>query len=217
MLRARDFIFFATTLFCVAPHLAHAQAALAATPAPASGALPPLRDLLTLARERAPEVVMGRAGLEASRSSYASARMAPLGNPYLEVRAQRGTQGVTRDVNIDGSLWLPIELSGQRQSRGREAADYVQWHQALLEQSRAVAIARTVRAYGSFVVGARRLQVLKQLADDTQAEAQYYGQRLAMGDATERDAAMSAVDAARHRMLLSETQSELLRATAESA
>ena len=36
-----------------------------------------------------------------------------------------------------------------------------------------------------------------------------------MGDATERDAALSAVDAARHKMLLSETQSELLRANGE--
>lgn len=155
---------------------------------------------------------MGRAQLEASRSSYASARMAPLQNPYLEIRAQRGARGATQDVNVDGSLWLPLELSGQRQSRGREAADFVQWHQALLEQSRAIATARTVRAYGALVVGSRRFRVLTELSGHTDAEARYYAERLAMGDATERDAAMSAVDAARHRMMLSETQSDLLRA-----
>jgi cobalt-zinc-cadmium efflux system outer membrane protein len=122
---------------------------------------------------------------------------------------------VTRDVYIDGSLWLPLELSGQRQSRKREAQDFVAWHEAMLEQSRAAATARTVRAYGALVVGSKRLRVLKELTDDTQAEAKYYAERLAMGDATERDAALAAVDAARHRMLLSETESELLRATGE--
>lgn len=176
---------------------------------------PSLRELVTRARERAPEVVLGRAQLQASRSSYASARMAPVGNPYLEIRADRGNRGVTQDVYIDGSLWLPVEVSGQRKSRGREAADFVAWNEALVQQARASATARTVRAYGALVVGAKRLRVLQELSEATETESRYYAERLAMGDATERDAALSAVDAARHKMLLSETKSELVRANGE--
>lgn len=215
MPRARDFFRPFVLMLLVAAAPANVRAETRSPPVVEAAALPSLRELVARARERAPEVLMGRAELEASRSSYASARLAPVGNPYLEIRADRGTRGVTRDVTIDGSLWLPLELSGQRQSRGREARDYVAWHEAMLEQSRASATARTVRAYGAWVVGTKRLRVLSELADDTQAEAKYYAERLAMGDATERDAALSAVDAARHKMLLSETESELLRATGE--
>lgn len=220
MPRSRDIFlsFVSVLLMGAAPTRALAEPSSpvrAVAVAESSPTTPSLRDLVTRARERAPEVVLGRAQLEASRSSYASARMAPVGNPYLEIRADHGNRGVTRDVYIDGSLWLPLEVSGQRKSRGREAADFVAWNEALVEQARAAATARTVRAYGAVVVGTKRLRVLQELSEATDAESRYYAERLAMGDATERDAALAAVDAARHKMLISETQSELLRANGE--
>jgi len=64
---------------------ATAPSAAAVSPA-ATTASPALRELVQLARERAPEVVLGRSALTASRSSYANARLAPLGNPLLEVK-----------------------------------------------------------------------------------------------------------------------------------
>jgi len=64
-------------------------------------------------------------------------------------------------------------------------------------------------------VGATRFRVLTELATNAQAEARYYADRMAMGDATERDAALSAVDAARHQLALSETKSDLLRVEAD--
>ena len=177
--------------------------------------MPALRELVKLARERAPEVALGRSALTASRSSYASARLAPIGNPFLEVRAQGSTKDVVKDVNIDATLWLPVEIAGQKSRRGREADDYVQLHDALLEQARALASSRTVRAFGALVVGATRFRVLTELATNAQAEARYYADRMALGDATERDAALSAVDAARHQLALSETKSDLLRVEAD--
>src|SRR6478609_4083451 len=177
-----------------APRAAPASAPGAA-PASVSapGAAPELRELVKLARERAPEVALGRSALTASRSSYASARLAPIGNPFLEVKFQGATKDVVKDVNIDSALWLPIEIAGQKSRRGREADDYVQLHEALLEQARALASSRTVRAYGALVVGATRFHVLTELATVAQAEARYYADRMALGDATERDAALSAV------------------------
>jgi len=192
--------------------IAPAAPAVAPAPALASATVSPaLRELVQLARERAPEVVLGRSALTASRSSYANARLAPLGNPLLEVRVQGATQDVIKDVNIETSLWLPVEVSGQKSKRGREAEDFVELHTAMLEQARAAACARTVRAYGALVVGASRFRVLTELANTAQSEAKYFSERMAIGDATERDAALSAVDAARHQMALSETRSELLR------
>lgn len=207
-----------------APVAPTAASAPNASPNPASAAVAPktpalvalptspaLHELVQLARERAPEVVLGRSALTASRSSYASARLAPLGNPYLEVKVQGATKDVVKDVNIESSLWLPVEVAGQKSRRGREAEGFVELHAALLDQARAAACARTVRAYGALVVGASRLRVLTELSHTAESEARYFAERMTIGDATERDAALSAVDAARHQMALSETRSELLR------
>ncbi|HKO51087.1 MAG TPA: hypothetical protein VJV79_25435 [Polyangiaceae bacterium] len=182
---------------------------------PFADSVPELRELVKLARERAPEVSLGRSALTASRSSYVNARLAPIGNPFLEVRVQGATKDVVKDVNVESALWLPIEISGQKSRRGREADDYVQMHTAMLEQARALAASRTVRAYGALIVGATRFRVLTELAANADAEARYHAERMAMGDATERDAALSAVEAARHRLALSETKGDLLRVVAD--
>jgi cobalt-zinc-cadmium efflux system outer membrane protein len=174
-----------------------------------------LRELVELARRRAPEVMLARSELGVSRSSAAMARLAPVGNPYLEVKVDRGSRGVTRDVTVDGSLWLPVEVSGQRQGRGREARDYVRWHEALVAQARAVATGRTVRAFGALAVATTRLHVLGEILGVAQAEADYYAARLAAGDATEPDAALSALEAARHAVLLSEARVDVERSAGE--
>ena len=166
---------------------------------------------MALARQRAPEVALGRAALSASRASYASADLAAVGNPTLEVKADRGTQGVTKDITIDASVWLPVELAGAKQTRGREAREYVSLHEALLEQARAIAAARTVRAFGGLAVATARARVVEELLVSARAEADHYNQRLAAGDATERDAALAALEAARNEALLSEAEVDILR------
>lgn len=176
---------------------------------------PVLRDLIALARQRAPEVSLGRAALGASRSSYASASLAPVGNPALEVKVDHGTQGVTKDVTIDASMWLPVELAGEKQTRGREARDFVGLHEALLEQARAAATGRTVRAFGGLAVAMARERVLTELLGVARAEATHYSERLAAGDATERDAALASLEAARNEALLSETEVDVLRHAGE--
>jgi cobalt-zinc-cadmium efflux system outer membrane protein len=192
---------------------ARAQDQVAASPAPETRA--ELRALIEAAKQRAPEVSIAKASLTASRSALESGRMAPLGNPYLEVTADRGNKGVTKDVNVLGTLWLPVELSGQRGSRGREAEDFVSLHSALLEQTRARAAARLVRAYGSSAVAAERAAVLNELLGSARDEAQVIAERVKNGDAIQRDASMAAVEAARHEVMLAEAQADLLRARGE--
>jgi cobalt-zinc-cadmium efflux system outer membrane protein len=174
-----------------------------------------LDKLVGLAREHAPEVKLGRSALVASRSSYARARLAPIENPLVEVKVDRGGHGVTRDVTVDASLWLPVELSGQRPSRRREATAYVRLHQARLERARAVATGRTVRAFGALAVATKRAHVLEELLNVSRAESDYYAARVAAGDATERDAAFAALETARHEALLSETRAEVVESAGE--
>ena len=193
------------------------SAVRAADAAPPTGSKAPalLAELVKLARERAPDVALGRAALTASRSSAASANLAPLSNPSLEVKVDRGTQGVTKDVTIDASLWLPVELAGQKQGRGREARDYVRLHEAWLAQARAIATGRTVRAYGALAVATTRTRVLGEILAGARAESEHYAARLAAGDAIERDAALAALEAARHEVLLSETQRDVVHNAGE--
>jgi len=174
-----------------------------------------LDKLVGLARRRAPEVKLGRSALVASRASYARARLAPVENPLVEVKVDRGALGVTRDVTVAASLWLPVEIAGQRASRRREASDYVRFHEALLERSRAVATGRTVRAFGALAVATKRARVLEELLNGARAESDYYAARVAVGDATERDAAFAALESARHEALLSETRADVVESAGE--
>lgn len=174
-----------------------------------------LRLLIRDAREKAPEVTLAQASLSSSRSLLLNGRMAPLGNPYLEVTAARGDKNVTKDVAINGTLWLPLELSGQRASRGREAEDFVSLHAALVEQARARAAARLVRAYGLTVVALERAAVLSELLTSARAQLQMVNERVKNGDAIAPDASLAAVEAARHEVMLAETEAELLRARSE--
>jgi cobalt-zinc-cadmium efflux system outer membrane protein len=176
-----------------------------------------LRQLIQAARQNAPEVAVARASLSSSRSMLANGRMAPLGNPYLEVTAEHGDKNVTKDVAINGTLWLPLELSGQRASRGKEAEDFVSLHAALVEQAKAQAAARLVKAYGYAVVAAERARVLTDLLTSARAEAELIAERMRNGDAIARDASLAAVEAARHEVMLAETQADLLRARSELA
>jgi outer membrane protein TolC len=199
-------------LFCgvfVASHAAVAETPPETTP-PRTPAPALLRELLALARERAPEVALGRSALTASRSSYVAAELAPLGNPTLQVKADHGSMGVTKDVTIDAELWMPVELAGQKPTRSREARDYVGLHEALLEQARASAAGRTLRAFGALAVATARAKVLGEMLGVARAEADYYAQRLARGDTTERDAALASLEAARNEALLSEAQVDVL-------
>lgn len=174
-----------------------------------------LRALIAIAKQKAPEVARAKASLTSSRSALENGRMAPLLNPYLEVTADRGNKSVTKDVAINGILWLPVELAGQRGSRGREAEDFVSLHAALVEQARASVAARVVQAYGMSAVAAERRAVLSELLTSARAEAELMAERVKAGDAIARDASLSAVEAARHEVMLAETQAELLRAEGE--
>jgi len=174
-----------------------------------------LRALIDAAKQNAPEVSLARASLVSSRAALENGRLAPFGNPYLEVTAERGSKNVTQDVALNGTLWLPVEVSGQRQSRGREAQDFVRLHAALVEQARARAAARLVRAYGSSLVATERAAVLSELLTSARAEAALIGERVKAGDAIEPDASLAAVEAARHEVMLAETRAQLLRARGE--
>lgn len=195
-------------VFCVVLYAQPSRADEPRAVAPSSGDSSQLQRLIRAAKEHAPEVSLAAASLVSSRSARENARLASFGNPYLEVTAERGDRDVTKDVAVSGALWLPVELSGQGRSRGREAEAFVSLHAARLEQARGRAAAQVVRAYGAAVVAQQRSAVLSDLLRDARAEAELMAERLKSGDAVRPDASLAALEVARHEVMLAENAAD---------
>ncbi len=178
---------------------------------PVTSAVPSLAKVIALARDKAPAVAVARANVDVSRSALVNARLGHLANPYVEVLADRGSQG-TKDITVQGSLWLPLEVSGQREKREAEAQALVDWQSAETKATRASSVADAVRAYGQLVVADARIKALDELLDVARAEASYYDGRTQAGDATELDAKLAELEAARHAVALAEGRADRTRA-----
>jgi outer membrane protein TolC len=176
-----------------------------------------IRRVVDAAKGHAPEVARARAALRSSRSARENGRLAPFGNPYLEVTVQGSNKGVVKDVAVSGALWLPFEAFGQRGSRRREAEGFVALHGTFVEQARAEAAARAVLAYGRAAVAKKRGEVLRELFTSARTQATMLNERMASGDATQRDVSLASAEAARHEVMLTENAAALLRAESELA
>jgi cobalt-zinc-cadmium efflux system outer membrane protein len=171
--------------------------------------------VLKQAGARAPQVRLGTAALEVSRTGYVNARRPGLGNPYMELFGQRGTNGTTQGIAVSGTLWLPIELSGQRGTRIAEAEAYEDLFERSLEFAEASALGEVIAAYGSAQVAGERVRVLEQIVAMSKTTADIYEARLKAGDAILRDATIARVDLARNQVLLQDARGRLAVALAD--
>jgi outer membrane protein TolC len=191
-----------------------AQAAEPVRTSPPSASIE-VRSVIVAAKEHAPEVARAKSALRSSRSALENGRLAPFGNPYLEVTAQGSDKGVVKDVAVSGALWLPFEAFGQRASRRREAEGFVALHATFVEQARAEAAARAVLAYGRAAVAKERGEVLRELFHNARTQAAMLSERMTSGDAILRDVSLAAAEAARHEVMLTENAASLLRAESD--
>ncbi len=185
--------------------------------APADEGSPTLGRVMTLAKQNAPAVLVARAEINVARSAYAGARLPPLGNPYLEVVANRGMMGATKDVSLQGTLFMPIEFTGQRGKRIAEADALVALSEASLEAARAGVLADSVRAFGAAAVASARVRTFEGIVAVSKAEAEVYKARLDAGDATEQDEKLAKLELARNTVLLEEAKADVTRALTDLA
>ncbi len=176
---------------------------------------PSLDRILSMARERAPEVIVAQSELATSRSALVGARLPSVGNPYLEVVAGRGDRGVTRDVELRSNLAVPLEIAGQRSRRIAEAEAWIDLHSVGLEQIRAMVAGATVRAWGMAVGESARFDALEELTGIAVGEYEILEARRKAGDATEQDVQLGAIEVGRHRILLEEARANLTEALGE--
>jgi outer membrane protein, heavy metal efflux system len=177
--------------------------------------VPSLLEVLRLVKDRSPEVVLGNATVATAQSSMVGARLAGLGNPYLEVLGRSAIPGTNTTVGVDGTLWLPFEIAGQRGTRIAEVEALIGYERKNLEVATALAKAAAVRAYGLAAVGGHRLGVLGELLEVARSEAANYAARFGAGDVTVRDARLAEVEVARYSIFTEETRADLALALAE--
>jgi hypothetical protein len=144
-------------------------------------AIPPLSAVIARARVHAPGVLVGEAQVTTARSALVGARLPPVGNPYVEV-VTKGRPDAVQNVDVDGQLWLPFEVAGQRGTRIDEGTVLVDFQRTTLRYSRAVAVARVIRANGIVTVGAERIRLFGSLLEVARSEAKSYEARYAAGD-----------------------------------
>lgn len=170
---------------------------------------------MELARAHAPTAVGAQNEVAIGRSQYAGAGFRQLGNPYLEVFVDRGNGGATKDLAVQGNLWLPVELSGQRGRRLAEVDSLVAWKSANSEAVQADVAGRAVTAFGNAVVANERVRTFESILATSKSEAELYRARMAAGDATLRDAKMAEVEVARNGVAVAEARADLARALSE--
>ncbi len=174
--------------------------------------MPTLARTLELARARAPEVVASQGRLGVSRAGYEGARLSSVGNPYVEIYSDRGAS--TRDVTVQGSIWLPLDVSGQRGRRMAEVDALIAWDRTNLDTVRGLAAGDAINAYSEVVVGAERVRAFELIAGTSRAEAEVYNARLVAGDASLQDAKFAEVELAKNLVSLAESRADLTRALA---
>jgi cobalt-zinc-cadmium efflux system outer membrane protein len=205
----------AAFVLAAVPLCARAEAPPGPPEAVTDGGAPSLSRVLALARDRAPAVAAAREDVAVGRAEHVGARLAPLGNPYLELTAGRGSAGATRDVALQGSLLLPVEIGGQRGRRIAEADALVTLREAELDTARAGATGDAVRAYGAAAVAGARVRAWEGLVAVARDEAEIYRARLAARDTTEQDEKLARVELARNVVTLAEARADVIRALTE--
>lgn len=181
------------------------------------GEVPSLSRVIAIARQNAPTVVVGRAQVATARAGRVGAGIPPVGNPYVELTGERALSGSNRNIGINGTLWLPLEVAGQRGSRLAEADAQIRFQGSALALSRSLAVADAIRAFGMTLVGGERLRVLGELIEVARSEAATNESRYRAGDATAQDARLSQLDLARYSVMLEEARADAAASFADLA
>ncbi len=176
----------------------------------AFAAFPTLDDSVARARVNALAVAEARGAVTIAASTMVGARLSPLTNPYLEVQADRGRY--TEDVAINGMLFLPLELNGQRGARIDEADHLIRLRQNEMVDVQARITGEVAMAYGDVLVSTARVADATRAEDAARTEVEYFAARLAVGDVTVFEKNLSEAELARWAQNRAEASIRLIEA-----
>lgn len=173
-------------------------------------AFPTLEEAIARAQARAPSAVDARGATRVAESLEVGARVSSLGNPYVELTGERGK--VTRDVQVNAALYLPIEIQGQRGARIAEWERLVAWRRAGLGDALARTLRDATEAYGRAKIASARLEQAERAERESTLEASTVGQRVRAGDATAYELSVAESETSRWAQLRVSASVELRQA-----
>jgi len=180
---------------------------------PRARPLPSLDQVVARARARSVETEQAEGNVRVAEGRRVGARQAVFGNPYFEVSAGRALKSASRAPVLDAQVWLPVEVSGARSARIREADALVDVKRAEALATEAVVVGTAIAEYGAFAVASERVRLLEALIEDSALESRYFLERFQSGDATRRDARLAEAELSRYRVSLEEARAERARAS----
>ena len=181
-------------------------------PRPARAGFLSLPEAVRLAKARAPSSVDASGNLSVARAAGEGAKVSVFGNPSLEVTGETGR--ATKDVNVISFLYLPVEVSGQRNARIAEWRRLVDWRSKVTDTVQADVTAATVSAYGAVLVARARLEQAVRASAEARSEMEAYVERSGIRDATIYDLSVVESEAARYKQLEVAARAELDLASA---
>jgi cobalt-zinc-cadmium efflux system outer membrane protein len=171
-----------------------------------------LDQVVARVRVQALAVADARGNVGVAEAAGVGARLSPFTNPYLEVQVDRGR--ATQDVQIQGLLFLPFEVNGQRGTRIREAEGLLAWRKVGLADAQARAMGEAIAAYGDVLTAATRLGDVMRAEEEAKNELSYFAQRMALGESTVFERSLAEAEVARWAQTRVETQLRLVNASA---
>jgi len=171
---------------------------------------PSLNQAVSSAKENSLGSVQARSAVDVARSTEQGARMSSFLNPTLEVVGDRGHH--TKDVQIQGYLYLPLEVAGQRSSRIREAQNLTSWKSSERGVAEAESAGLACLAYGDAMVAGARISEARQALKDAEAELAWVRGRKSAQDATIVDENLAVSEVGRWAQLRAESEIQLLGA-----
>ena len=186
---------------------------LLATSSSARAEWPALGEIYLKARQNAVDVTDAAGNLGVARASMQGARVSTLGNPLLQVIADRGKH--TQDVQFQGQLFFPVDVAGQRGARIRESESLIDWKTLGRDEVQARVAGAAVAAYGRALVAHARILLAERGEQEAKAEADYFAARLTAGDASIVDQSLADAELSRWTQLRVEAALALVRARQE--
>lgn len=168
---------------------------------------PGLDDVVARAKDNAPMVVQASGSVATAQAVGIGARVTSLGNPYLEVVADRGK--LTHGIQAIGQLFLPLDINGQRSARIGEADQLLAWRQLARADSQANAMAEAVQAYGEALVSSANLANATTQEAEARSEARWFEAKAAAHDATVVDMSVARAEVSRYVQARAEAQLRL--------
>jgi len=159
-------------------------------------AFPAIERAIEIARNNALAVADAKGELQSARAQLTGAKASAIGNPYIDFQVEQGLSGGLAAQAL-GYAYIPVDVSGQRGARIREAEQLIKWRDMGVGDARASVTGEAVAAYADVLLSTARVEHARAGEVLARDEAGYAAVRLGAKDTTVYEQSLSEAEVAR--------------------